>query len=462
MTRLVLLSLLLALALGGLGADLLVVLLEGGQVLTGLGELALLHALADVPVDEGALGVHQVELVVDARVELGDGGGVGHHRDGAHHLGQVTAGDDGGRLVVDAALEAGGAPVDELDGALRLDGRDGGVHVLGHDVAAVHEAHGHVLAVARVDLHKHRRGLEGRVGDLGDGELLVVRLLRRDDGRVRRHDEVDARVRHQVGLELGDVDVERAIEAERRGERRDDLRDEAVEVGVRRPLDVEVATADVVQSLVVDHERDVGVLEQRVRREHAVVRLDHRGGDLRRRVEREGQLRLAAVVDGQTLEEERAEAGARTTADGVEEQEALQAGAVVRELANAVEHEVDDLLADRVVATRIVVRRVLLAGDQLLRVVELAVRARAHLVDHGRLEVDEHRAGHVLARASLGEEGVESIVAAADRLVGWHLAVRLDAVLEAVELPARIADLDAGLAKVDGDDLTHDGVVGGN
>jgi len=45
--RLVLLALLLALALGGLGANLLVVLLEGGQVLAGLGELALLHALAD-------------------------------------------------------------------------------------------------------------------------------------------------------------------------------------------------------------------------------------------------------------------------------------------------------------------------------------------------------------------------------------------------------------------------------
>merc|ERR1719230_2141552 len=33
-------------------AVLLVVLLEGGEVLAGLGELALLHALADVPVDE--------------------------------------------------------------------------------------------------------------------------------------------------------------------------------------------------------------------------------------------------------------------------------------------------------------------------------------------------------------------------------------------------------------------------
>jgi hypothetical protein len=56
---------------------------------------------------------------------------------------------------------------------------------------------------------------------------------------------VDARVRHQVGLELGDVDVQRAVEAERRGERRDDLGDEAVQVRVRRALDVEVAAAQV-------------------------------------------------------------------------------------------------------------------------------------------------------------------------------------------------------------------------
>ena len=48
----------LALALGGVETDLFVVLLEGREVLAGLGELALLHALADVPVDERALGVH--------------------------------------------------------------------------------------------------------------------------------------------------------------------------------------------------------------------------------------------------------------------------------------------------------------------------------------------------------------------------------------------------------------------
>ena len=233
--------LLLALALGGLGADLLVVLLEGREILARLGELALLHALADVPVDEGALGVHEVELVVDARERLGNRRGVGDHADRAHDAREVAAGHDGRRLVVDAALEAGRAPVDELDRALGLDGRDRGVDVLRHDVATVHEAARHVLAVARVALGHHAGRLEHRVGDLGDRELLVVRLLGRDDRRVRREHEVDARVRHEVGLEFGDVDVERAVEAERRRERRADLCDEAVEVRVRRALDVEVA-----------------------------------------------------------------------------------------------------------------------------------------------------------------------------------------------------------------------------
>ena len=47
----------LVLVLVGVSADLLVVLLEGGDVLACLGELALLHALAHIPMDEGSLGI---------------------------------------------------------------------------------------------------------------------------------------------------------------------------------------------------------------------------------------------------------------------------------------------------------------------------------------------------------------------------------------------------------------------
>merc|ERR1719345_137464 len=97
----VLLDVLLALNVRGLGADLLVVLLQGRKVLAGLAELALLHTLTDVPVHEGALRVHEVELVVDAREHLGDRGGVADHAYRTLHLREVTARDNCRGLVVD-------------------------------------------------------------------------------------------------------------------------------------------------------------------------------------------------------------------------------------------------------------------------------------------------------------------------------------------------------------------------
>jgi hypothetical protein len=54
----------------------------------------------------------------------------------------------------------------------------------------------------------------------------------------------------------------------------------------------------------------------------------------------------------------------------------------------------------------------------------------------------------VLASTSLGEKGVERIVAAADSLIGRHLSVGLDAVLQAVQLPAAVSGLDTSLSNV--------------
>jgi len=175
---------LLTLTFGGLDTDFFVVLLESSEILTGLGELSLFHTFSDVPVDEGTLGVHKIELVVNSGEDLSDSSGVGDHADGAHNLGEITTGNDSWGLVVDTALEASGAPVDELDGSLGLDGGNGSVDVLGDDITSVHKAASHVLSVSGVTLGHHGGGLEGGVGDLGNGELLVVGLLGRDDGSV--------------------------------------------------------------------------------------------------------------------------------------------------------------------------------------------------------------------------------------------------------------------------------------
>lgn len=55
----------------------------------------------------------------------------------------------------------------------------------------------------------------------------------------------------------------------------------------------------------------------------------------------------------------------------------------------------------------------------------------------------------MFASAGLAEEGVETVVPTSDVLVGWHLAVRLNAMLQAIQLPAGIANLHSGLSNVD-------------
>ena len=117
-------------------------------------------------------------------------------------------------MVVDAELEAGRAPLDEIERRLGLQGRDGGGAVARHDVAAVQQGNGHVFAGARVaDDHLVVR-LEALQGQVVDLEGLMGGLLGGDDGGVGDERVVDAREGDEVGLEFVEVDVEGAIEAE--------------------------------------------------------------------------------------------------------------------------------------------------------------------------------------------------------------------------------------------------------
>ena len=217
---------------------------------------------------------------------------------------------------------------------------------------------------------------------------------------------MDAWVRDQVRLELVEVDIERAIKAQgcRDGgnnwtpvsilrqpahqtpaaleePNHRTLSDQAVQVLKVGTLHAEVAPADVVDGLVVDHERAVGMLESGVRGQDRVVRLDDRGSCLRRWVDAELELALFAVVNRQTLHQQGAKSRASSATERVEHQEALETPAVVGHTANLVEDLVDEFLAHRVVSTRVVVGSVLLAADHVLGMKKAAVCAGSHFVD---------------------------------------------------------------------------------
>ena len=70
----------------------------------------------------------------------------------------------------------------------------------------------------------------------------------------------------------------------------------------------------------------------------------------------------------------------RPSSKSVEDHESLETRALVRLLAQAIEHEVHDLLADGVVTPGVVVGGILLAADHLLGVEELAVGPTLDLI----------------------------------------------------------------------------------
>lgn len=71
------------------------------------------------------------------------------------------------------------------------------------------------------------------------------------------------------------------------------------------------------------------MLERRVRRENGVVRLDNGIRECRCGVYTELELGLLAVVGGKALKDKRTKTGASSTAERMEDKEALQATAVV-------------------------------------------------------------------------------------------------------------------------------------
>jgi len=303
--------------------------------------------------------------------------------------------------------------------------------------------------MARITLDHLVGRLEASVGDLSNRELFVVSLLSRDNWGVGHEREVNTGVRYQVSLELSKIDIEGTIEAKRRGDGGNDLTDETVKVGVGRALNVEVAAAHIVESLVVNHEGTVGVLEGSVGGKNGVVRLNNSGGHLGCRVHGELELGLLAVVYRETLHEEGGETRSCTTTEGVEEEKPLETSTLISELAGTVENEVNNLLTDGVVTTGVVVSGIFLTGDELFGVEELTVGTGAHFIYHSWLEINEDTAGNVLAGAGFGEEGVERVVTTTNGLVRRHLTIRLDTVLEAVKLPAGVTGLDTGLTDVD-------------
>jgi len=141
----------------------------------------------------------------------------------------------------------------------------------------------------------------------------------------------------------------------------------------------------------------------------------------------------------------------------MEEEKSLKSGALVSQFPDPVQNQIHNLLANGVVAPGVVVGGVLLAIDQLLGMVELAVGSNSGLVNDSGLQVNKDSSWNMFSTTSFGEECLERIVS--ESLVRGHAAIRLDTMLQAVELPTGVSNLTTGLTDMNGDTFSHLGCL---
>ena len=86
-----------------------------------------------------------------------------------------------------------------------------------------------------------------------------------------------------------------------------------------------------------------------------VVRLNNRVGHRWGGVNGELKLRLLAIVGRETLENEGPETGTSSTTKGVEDEKSLQTGTVIGQFSDPIHRNIDQLFANCIVTTSIVV-----------------------------------------------------------------------------------------------------------
>jgi len=256
---------------GGFDSDFFVIFFKSSQIFSGFGEFTFFHTFTDVPVNESSFGVHKIEFVIESGENFSNSSGVGDHANSSHDFSEITTGNNGGGLVVDTNFESSGAPINELDGSLGFDGSDSSINIFGDNISSVHHGASHIFTVSGITFGHHVGGFERTVGDFSNGELFVVSFFSRDDGSETAQHKVNSGVGNQIGLEFSNIDVKGTIESEGSSQTGDNLSDQSVQVSVGGSFDIEVSSADIVDSFVIEHNGNIGMFEERVGTQDRVV-----------------------------------------------------------------------------------------------------------------------------------------------------------------------------------------------
>merc|ERR1719218_299492 len=145
------------------------------------------------------------------------------------------------------------------------------IHLLRRHAAAEETSRREVASVARISRAHHVLRVEHLLRQLRHGQRAVLLGAARRERREAVHEEVQTRERHHVRAELAEIAVELARETEGARDGRETGAHEVVQVAVRRRRELQGPETNIVQSLVVEAEAEITVLDELVHRERAPV-----------------------------------------------------------------------------------------------------------------------------------------------------------------------------------------------
>jgi len=396
-------------------------------------------------VQESLATEHGSELVADTLEELLDGGGVTN--EGGRHL-EATGGNG-----AQSGLDVVGDPLNEVALVLALDVAHLVLNLLHGDLTAEQSGASEVAAVTEVGSSHHVLGVEHLLGQLGDADLAVRLAAAAGQGSEADHEEVQTREGDHVDGELAEIGVELTGETEGGGHTGHDGGDEVVQVAVGGLGELEGTHADIVESLVIDTEGLVGVLNKLVDGEGGVVRLNNGVGDLGGGNDGEGGHHTVGELLADLGDQKCTHTGTGTTTQGVGDLETLEAVTALGLTADDIENLVNKLGTLGVVTLSPVVTSTGLTEDEVVGAEKLAERTGADSVHGTRLQIDENGTGNVLVTAGMVEVDVHTL----ELEVGGTivLSIAIETVLARDGLPESGTNLVTTLAGLEVNNLTH-------
>ena len=263
-----------------------------------------------------------------------------------------------------------------------------------------------VTTVAEVRSSHHVLGVKHLLGQLGDRHSTErVRATARKRSEAD-HEEVETGEGNHVDGELAEIGVELARETERDGDTRHDGGDQVVEVAVRGVGELKSPHANVVESLVINAEGLVGVLNELVNGEGGVVGLNDGIRDLGGRDNGEGGHHTIGELLADLGDKEGTHTSTGTTTKRVGDLEALEAVAAFSLATDNIENLVNKLSTLGVVTLGPVVAGTRLAENEVVGAEELAERTGADGIHGAGLQIDEDGTGNVLVAGSLSSRRV--------------------------------------------------------